>query len=340
MVETLSARALRGSPILLLLPLIICALVTFIGPIGEIIRVFREKGAFARNGVSVPIYTSFYGIKALDATLADITLAFAQSQMHPADPASYWQGMTFVNEYAGLYAIILLEGCREFIVNALLAPLWFFAFSLYAYLVTSSPARAAISASDAATVLPTLILAYYPASLGMYFHRDYEARHWWSWVWQLYPIWGAAVFSISGRFLRPIIKLRTKHVLRTVVGAVALVNTSLWWYTIRHADVGLFKTFVPQSLLHLPEDPALPLRALFQYDQIGSFAAVSIWLLAAIGDMRTRGMTGVSFVALLLAGVGLTFVFGWGNAILLGWLWREELLAMHAESMKPASRTQ
>ncbi|KAI6781643.1 uncharacterized protein J7T54_003908 [Emericellopsis cladophorae] len=187
MADTLSARALRGSPILLLLPMIICALATFIIPIGETIEIFREKGAFTHNGVSVPIYTSFYGIKALDATLTDITLAFAQSQMHPADPASYWQGMAFVNEYAGLYAIILLEGCREvhkgtifryptvlalsgqFIVNALLAPLWFFAFSLYAHLVTSSPARAAISASDAAAVLPTLMLAYYPASLAAEF---------------------------------------------------------------------------------------------------------------------------------------------------------------------------
>jgi hypothetical protein len=113
MAESLSARALHGSPILLLLPVVVCALTTFILPIGESIQGFREKGVFTGNGVSVSIYTSFYGIKAIDAMLTDITLAFAQSQMHPADPASYWQVMTFINEYAGLYAIILLEGCRE-----------------------------------------------------------------------------------------------------------------------------------------------------------------------------------------------------------------------------------
>jgi hypothetical protein len=237
----------------------------------------------------------------------------------------------------GSPTILALAG--QFIVYAVLAPLWFFSFSLYAYLTTDTPGRAAISASDAAAVLLTLVLAYYPASLGMYFHPDYQARFWWSWVWQFYPVWGALVFAISRRVLRPIVKLPAKYVRRTTIGIMMLFNACLWWYTVRSADIGLFDAFVPRYLLHLPEDPVVPLRALLQYDHIGSFGTVSIWLVLAIRDMKNHGMTQVPLAALSVAGVGVTVGLGWCNAILLGWLWREELLAMHVEDTAPVSKT-
>lgn len=108
---TFTSRALRAAPLVLVAAIMLRA-VTFAEPMADLINGMQQRGLFSMRGVEAPLLASFYGVPVLDEALSHITVAFAQLQMHPADPGAYWQSLVFLTEYAGLYAVLLWESCR------------------------------------------------------------------------------------------------------------------------------------------------------------------------------------------------------------------------------------
>lgn len=111
MSDTFNTRALRAIPLLLLVPIMLRA-ITFTIPMGDLIRSMRQRGLLSLHGVEAPLLTSFYNVPVLDTVLAEMTAAFALLQMYPVDPWAYWHALIFLTEYAGVYAVLLLESCR------------------------------------------------------------------------------------------------------------------------------------------------------------------------------------------------------------------------------------
>lgn len=112
---TVLQRVVGASPILLLLGLMLRVL-PFAIPVGPLLNPMQESSRFSfphDSSISgVPLRASFYHAPVLDDALSHITIAFAQLQLWPADPSAWWQSLVFLTEYAGLYAVLLLEGCR------------------------------------------------------------------------------------------------------------------------------------------------------------------------------------------------------------------------------------
>ena len=111
MSETLTTRAVRASPLLLVAGLMFRAFL-FVEPVGDVFAGFLKRGVFSLNDVEIPILKSFYGIPLLDEILTHTTLAFAQLQLWPADQVAWWHSLVFLTDFAAVYAICLLESCR------------------------------------------------------------------------------------------------------------------------------------------------------------------------------------------------------------------------------------
>lgn len=109
--ESRRRRALYALPMLGLSAVMIRAAI-IARPCGPVFDNIIETRQFDMGGVTSPIITVFWGIPLLDEIYAHITVAFAQMQFF-SDPVLYWQSLVFLTDYAGMYAILLLESFRR-----------------------------------------------------------------------------------------------------------------------------------------------------------------------------------------------------------------------------------
>lgn len=181
-----------------------------------------------------------------------------------------------------------------------------------------------MSSGYAAAVLPTIVLTYYIPHFSSYLHLSLQMRNWWNWVWQPYPVWGAVVLFLFSKMSAP------KHDLPTIkftVGAIAVVNTAVYWYTLYASDLPLLDIILPKYLLDSPQDPAVALRTTIQFDFVCSFSAGYLWLAYHFWDLKAAGICSASWIRILGTALVTGIAFGPGAVLLLGWIVREELLA-------------
>ncbi|GJN69675.1 hypothetical protein PLICBS_003725 [Purpureocillium lilacinum] len=315
---------------------------------GPLIEGMHERSRFEFGDVSAALTKRFYGVTIVDELFGQITIAFALLQFG-VDSSAYWQSLVFLTDFAGIYAIVLLESSRyvyrasvfrypilltffaQIIPVGLLGPLYYFALSVLApldQLLASSDARRLDTATIAA-VLPTILLAYYVPHFGSYWPTSLEERHWWNWIWQLYGVWGSLLLlfltqSGLARFLVP--STRASAFLRISVGIFAAISTLTYWYAVLNADVSLLDALVPKYFIQNPQDGMVALRTILQYDYICSFGAVYCWLGYQYCDLKTTGLTRLSWLRIGTVAIAATAVFGPGSALLLGWYKREVIL--------------
>ncbi|KAM0287357.1 hypothetical protein ACHAO9_007761 [Fusarium lateritium] len=80
-------------------------------PIGPVIEKMVQTSSFTAPRVEVPLITRFYGVPILDDILAVVTVAFANLRFF-IDEKAYWQSLVFLTDFAGMYAVILIEAFR------------------------------------------------------------------------------------------------------------------------------------------------------------------------------------------------------------------------------------
>lgn len=212
----------------------------------------------------------------------------------------------------------------QMIPIGLLSPIFFYLY--YVLTPTEQPKGVGSRIFDkasASAVLPTVLLAYFVPHFFCYFHPSLEARNWWNWIWQLYPVWGAAALYLFSRLYAHQRELR---VVRATVAALAVVSTVVYWYTLSMSNLPLLEIFAPDYLIQSPDSAELALRTIIQYDFICTFAAGYLWLAFHFWDLKASGVQ-VSLVRLFGASFIVGTVFGPGALLLFGWIWREELLA-------------
>lgn len=223
----------------------------------------------------------------------------------------------------------------QMIPIGLTVPLWFFF-----YLVSTpktrlqAPGSMGISPVHAAAVLPTIVLAYYIPHFAAFLHEDLNARHWWMWIWQLYPVWGSLLFYIFSQVLAPVVSgLPSRKIVQVTLVALSTVNVGIKWYTDAKSDFTAYDTFVPKFLLEKPEDAVVAMMTILQYDYICVFAGVILWLLRSLSE--TEG-SDKGRMMIILVFLGLLSVFGVisvGTVTLIAWEIREKMMVADLEAV-------
>lgn len=213
----------------------------------------------------------------------------------------------------------------QMIPIGILSPIFFFFFYVFTPIeMVRAASFRTINKAYAAAVLPTIALAYYTPLFPCYFHPSLETRNWWNWLWQLYPVWGSIVLFLLSKIRGS--KPNFPSV-RATLGALATVNTAVYWYTLYASDLPLLEILVPKYLILSPQDPGVALRTIIQYDFICSFGAGYLWLAYHFWDLKAAGVCSVSWIRILGTAVVTSTIFGPGTMFLLGWSVRERFLA-------------
>lgn len=228
---------------------------------------------------------------------------------------------------------LLLPG--QFIAIGILGPIYFYFFYVFTPMEKLSTVRLrSMNAAYSLAVLPVVVVAYLLPHFGSYLDPSLKNRHWWNWVWQLYPVWGSAVFfaiatiiSSSGvgseRALPPTPQLLIS---RSTVGVFALISTIVYWYAIYTSDWSVPELFVPQYFLTRPQEGLTALRTIIQFDYISTFGAALLWLAYSFRDLKAADKCDISWARTLWVAFVIGLVFGPGTLVLIGWIAREHVL--------------
>lgn len=221
----------------------------------------------------------------------------------------------------------------QFVCIGTVLPIYLF------FLYTRTPSSSFTTAdrfiplAETKALLPALVLGYYSSFIPAVFHPDLAARHWWCWAWQLFPIWTslayiplAKLFSTGSPAHQDKAYPPSPRVMRSTATILALLSTATYWYTLTASTLSLSEIILPTHLLHAPTDPTEALRTIVRYDYLTGYAAVLLWLGLGIRDVKALGLTGTSWGLVLVGGGVVMAVGGPGSMLILGWLWREEVL--------------
>jgi hypothetical protein len=189
-------------------------------------------------------------------------------------------------------------------------------------------------------LLPTVVLGYYVTHFPSFFHSFLEARNWWNWIWQLFPIWGSIIMLVLSKIIsQPKEQTPRKwkqelNAIRLAIGVISIISTITWWYTILNMDSSVFEVFIPQHFLKTAQEPILGLRTVIQFDYICCYSAGFLWLAYHFKDLENVGVCSISWIRAGCASVVLGCLLGPGTMFPLIWLLREELLVATQPDVK------
>ncbi|KAH7305571.1 hypothetical protein B0I35DRAFT_444044 [Stachybotrys elegans] len=350
-------RAILGLPILAAAAAMIHVFLQALPVTTPFMDKVTAAGRYEHNGIDVPLRSTFYGVAALDQLFSVISMAMFQLYSF-ADPVAYWQSLTFLVEFTAMYAIMLFESCRgsakgtifayPFITAfaaqlaslGIMGPIYFYALHVCIPLSRLAPRDARrIDPSYAAVVLPAVVAGYTIPHLLSYLHPDLEARHWWNWIWQPYPMWCSALLLATAAACS-ILSPPRNHIVsvRIAVAVIALLNAAVFRYTKAASGMTTFAIFFPKHFIEIPPDMDTVFRTLLQYDWLCGFGASLLWLAHQLAALKSARLTSVSWPAMLLAGLTTYAVSGVGNVLLLGWWFREEVLVSWNSDSSPSKK--
>ena len=79
--------------------------------IGPVIEQRVRTSVFRAQEGNVALIKNFYGVPGLDDIFNVVTAAFANLQFF-FDKKAYWQSLVFLTDFAGMYAVIMVESFR------------------------------------------------------------------------------------------------------------------------------------------------------------------------------------------------------------------------------------
>jgi hypothetical protein len=114
--------------------------------------------------------------------------------------------------------------------------------------------------------------------------------------------------------------------IRYTVWLCAAISASVWLYTIASAPFSVLREFTPAW--DIPSGIWPCARNFMAWDHILTFAGAFLWLGLLFKDLKAWEKTHVSWHTLCILAVMMCAIVGPGATVGLGWLWREELLAV------------
>jgi hypothetical protein len=167
-----------------------------------------------------------------------------------------------------------------------------------------------------------IILFHVIPTVRIMFDTTLEARHWWTWFWQLYSMritlsWYTVQFLdkiISIPTMQSTISYRTKTAL--VLAPFIAIAVGIWTYTVLYCPHALSTVFYPHPLT--VDTWVSHMRRILQFDQLFVWVSSVLWVAM---DMRRNHIS--SGIDIISAGVVLAGVVGPGASFGIVWLWRE-----------------
>ncbi|KAG5928857.1 hypothetical protein E4U42_007835 [Claviceps africana] len=359
-------RRLGAAPVLLWSLLVMPSLAN-LGRLAPLVQQWRAASLYSHHGVTVPLARTFYGVRWLDELLADVVASFGLVQFHDQS-RHYWHSLDFLAQYGALYAILLLEASRagwrsrllpgtvaaltlaQLASGGVVLPVLFFFFILHTGtrphgLRGEHPP--APSATSALAVLPTVLLVFYVPHLAAFLSPDLRARHWWNWLWQPFPVWGAALHSVLHGALQglvPSLPARRTRVrwytrlqaARLTAVCVALLTTGTYWYAVGASGSSWWRLYVPSQVLAPAEQPEAVMGTFLQFDCLSIFGSALTWLAWQLADLKAARVMTMSWTRVVALGAVCGVLCGPGTLCCVGWMAREELLAAAAAAAAAA----
>lgn len=160
----------------------------------------------------------------------------------------------------------------------------------------------------------------------MFLASDFTTRHYWTWAWQLTPLWigiGNAVLDQTFGLLRLRKSLTTSSPVPLLV-TLGFASSGVWLYILAFSPFSLSDLFIPdvEQFEYIPH-----CRRALQADELGVMVNSLLWQAYSFFDLYQAGLMGTEW--LLYAGSLPIFMLclGPGTAILAGWYLREKALA-------------
>jgi hypothetical protein len=192
-----------------------------------------------------------------------------------------------------------------------------------------------VDLSDGFIYIPLLLLFHTIPVMGMYLAPSMQDRHWWTWMWQLYPVrvtigyYLVKSVSIMLRWPKERVgfNLNYQTTLRLLVAPLIAVSAAVWIYVVLSTPYSLYTVFWPAQTTASLEGTFVGLMSrLLQFDQWFAMTSSFAWLWVLMADMtdvqRQPGIRTVFF----LANLGLLPVIGPGATFAVMWLVREKYL--------------
>ncbi|KAG8627689.1 hypothetical protein KVT40_003562 [Elsinoe batatas] len=292
-------------------------------------------------------------LSTLDATLLPATAAFLPSILG-TNPLSRIQTLLFISDLSVVYALLLIESSRRSnaFTIAVLPCLLGLGGQLAGFGLVSSVFLALFwtrsqiqnfkardmrltSMKWTSTVLPAMVIGAIVPNWLQFFAPAGQQRHWWNWVWQVYPVnVGVVQWVLAHTVARDTVKedrlrapLRDLRCIAWTVGSLGAVSAGTWVWTVATMEFSLREVFVPVGLPGSQEGFEDIMRVWLQWDEVLSVGNVVLWVLYSFWDLKAAGMVTESWPSLvLLLGVGMVVV-GPGAAIAAAWGYREWVLA-------------
>jgi hypothetical protein len=184
------------------------------------------------------------------------------------------------------------------------------------------------------SIFPAMLLCFYAPLYLSYLSPSFSNRIIWNWVWQMFPVWVTFSQSLAAYTIIPdTINYDRIHAterdwptIRFTIGSFVALSAATWIYTLSHSPFSLCELFVPR--LEIPHTLVENLRNFIQYDFLFTSGSALLWLGYLFYDMKKAGMVNTSWSRIIPMAALTTLALGPGAAVGLGWLWREQILAI------------
>lgn len=304
---------------------------------------YAKSGVIQWDDNEISILDNFHGVPILDEIWRGSMATFSTSTFG-YDSVGAWQVFSFLIDLGPVFAIWILESSRGanawspayiptfFTVAAQLLGIGTVAPVFYFLCITFGPTASELAKTPRqhrtvwhtrhSLLVPIVLLLHTSMVLGMFLAPTFASRHYWTWAWQLVPLWIGLGNIVASQAIH---LLGVKRVLspKPTLFALGLISFGVWGYAL------LFSPH-PMSTLFFPEAGpqsglVLHTRKALQADEVGLYMATFLWLAYSFFDLYISGLVenaSLFFVAMLPI---VTAGIGPGAAFVLGWYVRERV---------------
>lgn len=224
----------------------------------------------------------------------------------------------------------------QFVGVGTVVPLFYFlciVFGPSALDLTRASRRLGRCKDDGRTIVPVIMLFHTSVVFAMFTAGDLADRHYWTWAWQLSPIW-IGLGNAAAR--RALAHLQLEDWSPSMVGRRDWLNVFGWLDIIDALSFGVwgFTLFAgPHSLPSLfipPPEPqvglVLHMRKALQMDEIMTVVSNGLWLAYTFAELHLVGLLGYKAVGYVALYPIMVLCIGPGATFALFWQLREDIL--------------
>ncbi|KAI0882406.1 uncharacterized protein GGS22DRAFT_43604 [Annulohypoxylon maeteangense] len=306
---------------------------------------FADSGVIEWDGGKVDIIDHFHNVDILDQLWRGGMATFSTSTFG-YDSVSSWQVFSFLIDLGPIYAIWILESYRRvnawtpiylptiFTVAAQLFGIGPVSGVFYFLYITFGPTPSELARSTQSRsiwnkgsihLILIILLLHTSEIFAMFLAPDFATRHYWTWAWQLTPLWIGVANVLFDQTLRLLGLRRLLSIsLAPLLIILGFISSSVWLFTLSSSPYPLTTLFIPDAEEQF--EFITHTRRALQADELGVVVSSLLWLVYSFFDLYIAGLVGWEWLV-YAASLGVaTLCLGPGTAISVGWYLRERAL--------------